>query len=166
MFRGTRYLYELPWFVALGTHGASKTSALLQSDLQIELDGGANRHVGGPSATLQVDWWLSNGAVLIDTAGHYTYHGQSSRNIPARPAGNDDTQAQGNLRAVFFTSSLRHGERVVSEPLTIVQRLAAGLAVPLRQDGSGSESAHGYFLHDVFTKVILPEAHLVRPNLR
>ncbi|WP_277182909.1 type VI secretion system membrane subunit TssM, partial [Caballeronia sp. BR00000012568055] len=78
----------------------------------------------------------------------------------------DDTQAHGNLRAVFFTSALQAGQEVVSEPLTIVQRLAAGLSLSVNRVGARAESAHGFFLHDAFKKVILPEAHLVRPNLR
>src|SRR5262249_54096592 len=34
LFQGTRYLYELPWYVVLGSNGSGKTSTLLHAGLQ------------------------------------------------------------------------------------------------------------------------------------
>ena len=72
--RGTRgYLYEQPWYVIIGPPGAGKTTALLNAGLQFplaaEMGQGAVAGVGG---TRLCDWWFTDNAVLIDTAGRYT----------------------------------------------------------------------------------------------
>jgi len=72
--RGTRgYLYELPWYAIIGPPGAGKTTALLNSGLKFplaaEMGQGAVAGVGG---TRLCDWWFTENAVLIDTAGRYT----------------------------------------------------------------------------------------------
>src|SRR5215475_1883977 len=72
--RGTRgYLYEQPWYVIIGPPGAGKTTALLNSGLKFplaaEMGQGAVAGVGG---TRLCDWWSTENAVLIDTAGRYT----------------------------------------------------------------------------------------------
>ncbi|MEJ8827318.1 type VI secretion system membrane subunit TssM [Variovorax humicola] len=77
IFEGKRYLYDLPWYMIVGSPSAGKTTALLNSGLQFPLarkmagpaGGTAFTAVGG---TLHCDWWLSNEAVLVDTAGRYT----------------------------------------------------------------------------------------------
>ncbi|MEL6519830.1 MAG: type VI secretion system membrane subunit TssM, partial [Pseudomonadota bacterium] len=65
------YLYELPWYVIIGPPGAGKTTALLNSGIKFPLaeKGGSVSGVGG---TRYCDWWFSDEAVLIDTAGRYT----------------------------------------------------------------------------------------------
>ncbi len=67
------YLYEQPWYAIIGPPGAGKTTALLNSGLEFPLAGalgpGAVAGVGG---TRQCDWWFTQEAVLIDTAGRYT----------------------------------------------------------------------------------------------
>ncbi|MEM5435491.1 type VI secretion system membrane subunit TssM [Paraburkholderia diazotrophica] len=370
LFQGTRYLYELPWVITLGSAASGKTSALLNAGLAFPVGGTAPRTTSAPPGTKNVDWWLTNDAVLIDTAGYYTRHGASTQALPApvetqetderkvtdrasarasassstapiseadwrqcidedewqgflgllrrhRPrapingavlaisvnvltapdpavraaeadalrerladlrstlgirfpvylmitqmdrlpgfadyfgslteehraqmwgftlpltdAGAqgslatrcddelrqlttrlasgvntrledeydidrrrrlavlpeafaaltaplaellaqlvldsryDDTQFQTTLRGVYFTSALQHGEKVTAEPRTIVQRLATGLKRSLGPAVNESDSHQGYFLHDLFTRVVIPEAHLVRPNLR
>lgn len=72
--RGTRgYLYEQPWYVIIGPPGAGKTTALLNAGLRFplaaEMGQGAVAGVGG---TRLCDWWFTESAVLIDTAGRYT----------------------------------------------------------------------------------------------
>jgi type VI secretion system protein ImpL len=72
--RGTAgYLYEQPWYVIIGTPGAGKTTAVLNSGLRFplaaEMGQGAVAGVGG---TRLCDWWFTEDAVLIDTAGRYT----------------------------------------------------------------------------------------------
>ena len=72
--RGTRgYLYEQPWYVIIGPPGAGKTTALLNAGLKFplaaEMGQGAVAGVGG---TRLCDWWFTEDAVLIDTAGRYT----------------------------------------------------------------------------------------------
>ena len=72
--RGTvGYLYEQPWYAIIGPPGAGKTTALLNSGLKFplaeKLGQGAVSGVGG---TRLCDWWFTENAVLIDTAGRYT----------------------------------------------------------------------------------------------
>lgn len=66
-------LYELPWYIIIGPPGCGKTTALINSTLDFPLADqfgkGALQGVGG---TRNCDWWFTNDAVLIDTAGRYT----------------------------------------------------------------------------------------------
>ena len=66
-------LYELPWYIIVGPPGSGKTTALVNSGLEFPLaekfGKGALKGVGG---TRNCDWWFTNSAVLIDTAGRYT----------------------------------------------------------------------------------------------
>jgi len=68
-----RNLYELPWYVIIGPPGSGKTTALVNSGLHFplaaQLGAGAVRGVGG---TRNCDWWFTDQAVLLDTAGRYT----------------------------------------------------------------------------------------------
>jgi type VI secretion system protein ImpL len=70
---GRKYLYQLPWYVIIGPPGAGKTTALVNSGLSFpladKLGKGAVKGVGG---TRSCDWWFTDEAVLIDTAGRYT----------------------------------------------------------------------------------------------
>jgi type VI secretion system protein ImpL len=81
LFQGKRYLYELPWYITLGSKGAGKTTAMLNAGLAFP---GAEQiqqalvRVAGGDGTAQVDWWLTNDAVLIDTTGRYTRPGLTS----------------------------------------------------------------------------------------
>ena len=71
--KGQGYLYEQPWYVIIGPPGAGKTTALLNAGLRFplaaEMGQGAVAGVGG---TRLCDWWFTDDAVLIDTAGRYT----------------------------------------------------------------------------------------------
>jgi type VI secretion system protein ImpL len=68
-----RNLYELPWYVIIGPPGSGKTTALINSGLKFPLEQRfgkeALRGVGG---TRNCDWWFTDEAVLLDTAGRYT----------------------------------------------------------------------------------------------
>jgi type VI secretion system protein ImpL len=67
------YLYELPWYVLIGPPGSGKTTALVNSGLKFPLaKGGAPSAVAGVGGTRYCDWWFTDDAVLIDTAGRYT----------------------------------------------------------------------------------------------
>jgi type VI secretion system protein ImpL len=69
---GAAALYALPWYVIIGPPGAGKTTALKQSGLEFPFSdprsGGGIRGVGG---TRNCDWWFTNEAILLDTAGRY-----------------------------------------------------------------------------------------------
>lgn len=70
---GKQCLYELPWYVIIGAPGSGKTTALENSGLSFplreRLGKGVVKGVGG---TRNCDWWFTNEAVLLDTAGRYT----------------------------------------------------------------------------------------------
>src|ERR1700760_291915 len=67
------YLYDLPWYVLLGPPGSGKTTALVNSGLKFPLSRGATpAAIAGIGGTRYCDWWFTEDAVLIDTAGRYT----------------------------------------------------------------------------------------------
>ncbi|MEX0285068.1 MAG: type VI secretion system membrane subunit TssM [Paracoccaceae bacterium] len=71
--RGRKHLYELPWYVIIGPPGAGKTTAIVNSGLQFPLAEKLGKAaIGGVGGTRNCDWWFTNEAVLIDTAGRYT----------------------------------------------------------------------------------------------
>ena len=71
--RGSHTLYELPWYVIIGAPGSGKTTALAHSGLQFPTDQrGARAGARGVGGTRNCDWWFTDRAVFIDTAGRYT----------------------------------------------------------------------------------------------
>ena len=69
---GEDALYALPWHLIVGPPGSGKSTALRNSGLQfpyMSTSGGGVRGIGG---TRNCDWWLTNEAVLLDTAGRWT----------------------------------------------------------------------------------------------
>jgi type VI secretion system protein ImpL len=76
-FRGPggerRTIAELPWYMFIGAPGSGKTTALLNAGLRFPLGdprgGDALQGIGG---TRNCDWWFTDEAVLLDTAGRYT----------------------------------------------------------------------------------------------
>lgn len=68
---GGQYLYELPWYVFVGAPGSGKTTALMNAGLQFLLGDGAKAKVQGVGGTRNCEWWFTQDAVLIDTAGRY-----------------------------------------------------------------------------------------------
>jgi len=66
------YLYQLPWYLMIGAPGAGKTTALLNAGLKFPLtDTFGHEAVRGVGGTRHCDWWFTDSAVLIDTAGRY-----------------------------------------------------------------------------------------------
>ncbi|HET8728231.1 MAG TPA: type VI secretion system membrane subunit TssM, partial [Alphaproteobacteria bacterium] len=71
--RGRQYLYQLPWYVLIGPPGSGKTTALVNSGLSFPLADKLGRDaVRGVGGTRNCDWWFTDEAVLLDTAGRYT----------------------------------------------------------------------------------------------
>src|ERR1700733_13264371 len=67
------YLYEQPWYAIIGPPGAGKTTALLNAGLKFPLAAEMGQSaVAGVGGTRMCDWWFTEDAVLIDTAGRYT----------------------------------------------------------------------------------------------
>ena len=62
-------LYTLPWYVMVGLPGAGKTTALCRSGLAFtDPNGAESRGAGG---THSCDWWFTDEAIVLDTAGRY-----------------------------------------------------------------------------------------------
>ena len=71
--KGKVPLYQLPWYIIIGPPGAGKTTALVNSGLDFPLaESHGKSALGGVGGTRNCDWWFTNEAVLIDTAGRYT----------------------------------------------------------------------------------------------
>ena len=72
---GKRYLYELPWYIIIGAPGSGKTTALMNSGLRFPLatpGGQGAQGLPGVAGTRNCDWWFTDQAVMLDTAGRYT----------------------------------------------------------------------------------------------
>ncbi len=66
-------LYELPWYLIIGPPGCGKTTALANAGLDFPLaDRLGQQSFQGVGGTRNCDWWISDEAVLLDTAGRYT----------------------------------------------------------------------------------------------
>lgn len=72
-FANNKNIYELPWYVMIGPPGSGKTTAIHHSGLEYPLKEkmGVDM-IEGVGGTRHCDWWFTNKAVLIDTAGRYT----------------------------------------------------------------------------------------------
>lgn len=65
-------LYALPWYVIIGPPGAGKTTALENSGLRFPLaDRFGTKRLRGVGGTRNCDWFFTDDAILIDTAGRY-----------------------------------------------------------------------------------------------
>ncbi len=68
-----RYIYQLPWYLIIGSPGSGKTTALINSGLDFPLAAQfGKRAIPGIGGTRNCDWWFTDQAVLLDTAGRYT----------------------------------------------------------------------------------------------
>ena len=123
------YLYEQPWYAIIGPPGAGKTTALLNAGLRFplaeQMGQGAIAGIGG---TRLCDWWFTEDAVLIDTAGRYTTQdferrgrsrrlgrlsrsaeGDQAARAAERPAGRVPAERSGT-RAARRTQGARRGD--------------------------------------------------------
>jgi type VI secretion system protein ImpL len=93
---GSDALGVLPWYLIIGPPGAGKSTALSKSGLQFPYLSAGGRGVKGVAGTRNCEWWLTNEAVILDTAGRYTTEDNDrdewlsfldmlARNRPKRP---------------------------------------------------------------------------------
>nr|WP_295468094.1 type VI secretion system membrane subunit TssM [Mesorhizobium sp.] len=64
-----KFLREMPWYVIVGPPATGKTTALRQSGLNFPID--LTNDLQGVGGTRNCDWFFTENAVLIDTAGRY-----------------------------------------------------------------------------------------------
>jgi type VI secretion system protein ImpL len=66
-------LYDLPWYIVIGPPGTGKTTLIANSGLRFPSSGTETRRsVSGIAGTRNCEWWFTNDAILLDTAGRYT----------------------------------------------------------------------------------------------
>ena len=76
-------LYTLPWYVVIGPPGSGKSTLLQNSGLNFPLsDRFGKQALRGIGGTRNCDWWFTDEAVFLDTAGRYTTQ-DSDRNADA-----------------------------------------------------------------------------------
>ena len=61
-------LHALPWLLVIGPPGAGKSAMIGASGLELPAE---FAHVAHGGATPDCEWWLTNEAILLDTAGRY-----------------------------------------------------------------------------------------------
>ncbi|HEB58433.1 MAG TPA: type VI secretion system membrane subunit TssM [Gammaproteobacteria bacterium] len=71
-YRGTAALYALPWFMIIGPSAAGKSTLLRNSGLHFPYAHSDDVDIKGFGGTRNCDWWFSDEAVILDTAGRYT----------------------------------------------------------------------------------------------
>ena len=70
---GGHWVYQLPWYLIIGPPGCGKTTALVNSGLRFPLAERLGQDpIQGVGGTRNCDWWFTDQAVLLDTAGRYT----------------------------------------------------------------------------------------------
>jgi len=70
---GGQWVYQLPWYLIIGPPGCGKTTALVNSGLRFPLaEQFGQDAIHGIGGTRNCDWWFTDEAVILDTAGRYT----------------------------------------------------------------------------------------------
>ncbi len=71
--QGKRQIFQLPWYIVIGSPGSGKTTAIANSGLDFPLASVLGTgSLTGTGGTRNCDWWITSEAVLLDTAGRYT----------------------------------------------------------------------------------------------
>lgn len=70
---GGHWVYQLPWYLIIGPPGCGKTTALVNSGLRFPLAERLGQDaIHGIGGTRNCEWWFTDEAVILDTAGRYT----------------------------------------------------------------------------------------------
>lgn len=126
--RPAEALYALPWYMIIGPPGSGKSTALRNSGLRfpyLSKNGGGVQGVGG---TRNCQWWMTNDAVILDTAGRYTTE-ESDRDewmsfLDLLKRNRTKAPVNGVLVAIAITDlSEAHPESVVAQAREIRARI-------------------------------------------
>lgn len=72
------YIYQKPWFLMIGAAGVGKTTAILNSGLTFPI--GTTDHASKLLGTRDCDWFLTDEALLLDTAGRFVEQNENTAN--------------------------------------------------------------------------------------
>ena len=64
-------LYSLPWYVLVGQPGSGKTEAIRHSAMGFPP--GLQDQLQGSGGTINMNWWFTNQAIILDTAGRLMF---------------------------------------------------------------------------------------------
>lgn len=79
-YESKKGLYELPWYILIGPPGSGKTTLLQHAGLHFPLQGtDGQASLQGVGGTRHCDWWFTDQAVMIDTAGRFTTQDSDER---------------------------------------------------------------------------------------
>lgn len=139
-----RFLREMPWYLFIGPPGTGKTTALRQSGLKFPIE--LNEDIKGVGGTRNCDWFFTDQAVLVDTAGRYTEQASHAETDAAEWQGFLDLlrkhRGRRALNGVIVAISLRellgpreelraHGREIRKRLAELRERLAIHLPVYL-----------------------------------
>lgn len=121
-------LYALPWYMIIGPPGSGKSTALRNSGLRfpyLSKNGGGVQGVGG---TRNCQWWMTNDAVILDTAGRYTTedsdHDEWMAFLELLKKNRTKAPVNGVLAAIAITDLTEaHAEQVVAQAREIRARI-------------------------------------------
>jgi hypothetical protein len=68
-------IYDLPWYLLIGEPQSGKSTTLRNSGLEFPIGTDALSGAGG---TRNCDWWFTDDAVILDTAGRFTFQEESA----------------------------------------------------------------------------------------
>ncbi|MCP4658882.1 MAG: hypothetical protein GY856_26010, partial [bacterium] len=63
-------IYDLPWYLLFGEPQSGKSTTLQNSGLEFPV---GTEALSGAGGTRNCDWWFSDEAVILDTAGRFTF---------------------------------------------------------------------------------------------
>ncbi|KZL27846.1 type VI secretion system membrane subunit TssM [Pseudovibrio sp. WM33] len=75
---GRKVIYQLPWYLMIGPEESGKTTALLRSGMKFPLAHKLGQKVDAATIepTAECEYWFSNNAIIVDSAGRYTMQDQ------------------------------------------------------------------------------------------
>ncbi|PVZ67676.1 type VI secretion system membrane subunit TssM [Pelagibaculum spongiae] len=77
--KGGKSLVDLPLYIIIGPPGSGKTTSLASSGLNFPLaEETGQQSIRGIGGTRNCDWWFTDDAVLLDTAGRYVTQDSNS----------------------------------------------------------------------------------------
>ncbi len=68
-------VYSLPWYLLIGEPQSGKSTTLKNSGLEFPV---GTEGLSGAGGTRNCDWWFANEAVILDTAGRFTFQEEAA----------------------------------------------------------------------------------------